>query len=366
MRLEFKNKKLKEKKTNTRAISRRWQKRPVSFGVSGGNGADLLRNSNCCSGGTLGCQLQNQRNKKRYILSNAHVFVGHEPAIMNNYLRTKVNDQITQPGTLDFTSQCNKSRVKPNSIGQLKKWTRIAPSTNPNMDLAVARTWNKVRKGGYILNVGRPINSNATNAVIPKVGMEVQKNGRTTNKTTGKITVINATVLVGYDSCFPGKGSFTKRFTNTFFINKKGFSAAGDSGSVILTKNRYPVGLLFAGGGNTTVCLGMRQVLSRVDSLFNVRRGTFRVLGKPRPTTQTKQIQNKKVRNERLIKALSVQKSHENKLLEQPGVIGVGIENDSDNPSLVVITKYQTKDTVQNMDDVPVKYICIDSDIKAF
>jgi hypothetical protein len=55
-------------------------------------------------------------------------------------------------------------------------------------------------------------------------------------------------------------------------ISGNGFSAGGDSGSLIVTKglllaDRRPVGLLFAGTGTTTIANPIDLVLDR----FNIR-----------------------------------------------------------------------------------------------
>jgi len=88
----------------------------------------------------------------------------------------------------------------------------------------------------------------------PALGMNVQKRGRTTRLTTnGRITTINTTLNITYRN-----RTRLGRSQNAFIItstNGNQFSAAGDSGSLILNQARgelegaFPVvGLLFAGG----------------------------------------------------------------------------------------------------------------------
>jgi hypothetical protein len=83
--------------------------------------------------------------------------------------------------------------------------------------------------------------------VNPSVGLAVEKSGRSTAKTTGKIGSINVTATVsGYGPC--GLGTKTAVFVKQFLINSKTFSAAGDSGSLIVTQSPSgtkpkPVGL---------------------------------------------------------------------------------------------------------------------------
>jgi hypothetical protein len=91
--------------------------------------------------------------------------------------------------------------------------------------------------------------------------MRVQKYGRTTGHTVGRITGINATLDVDY------RGNVA-RFTGQIMISGDGFSTGGDSGSLIVTKgllqaDRRPVGLLFAGSPTNTVANRIDLVLDR-------------------------------------------------------------------------------------------------------
>ena len=91
--------------------------------------------------------------------------------------------------------------------------------------------------------------------------MEVQKYGRTTGYTKGRITGLNATIDVGY-------AAGTARFEDQIVISGNGFSAGGDSGSLIvsdgfLLADRRPVGLLFAGTAVSTLANPIDVVLDR-------------------------------------------------------------------------------------------------------
>jgi hypothetical protein len=93
------------------------------------------------------------------------------------------------------------------------------------------------------------------------LGMRVQKYGRTTGHTVGRVTGINATLDVNY------RGNVA-RFTGQIMISGDGFSTGGDSGSLIVTKglllaDRRPVGLLFAGSPTNTVANPIDLVLDR-------------------------------------------------------------------------------------------------------
>lgn len=93
--------------------------------------------------------------------------------------------------------------------------------------------------------------------VLPKLGMEVVKTGRTTGATLGKIVGLNASSVVGY-------GGGSARYVGQIVIESPSglFSDAGDSGSFILEKGTNNlVGLLFAGGGNRTIANVAKEVL---------------------------------------------------------------------------------------------------------
>ena len=93
------------------------------------------------------------------------------------------------------------------------------------------------------------------------VGQPVQKYGRTTSLTTGQVTGINATVLVGYL-----RG--TALFVNQIVVSSCPTTCigAGDSGSLLVTNdvNLDPVGLLFAGNssGSTAIANPIGAVLN--------------------------------------------------------------------------------------------------------
>ncbi|HEX9671541.1 MAG TPA: hypothetical protein VGC93_18885, partial [Thermoanaerobaculia bacterium] len=77
------------------------------------------------------------------------------------------------------------------------------------------------------------------------VGTLVQKTGRTTNFTLGRITAVNATVNVGYG------GGKVARFKDQIVTTN--ISAGGDSGSLVTTLDEVAVGLLFAGSAVATI-----------------------------------------------------------------------------------------------------------------
>src|SRR6185295_8878742 len=106
------------------------------------------------------------------------------------------------------------------------------------VDAAIAKVSNPALVSPAIIAIGAP-----TGVVDAAIDMIVQKVGRTTAYTAGRITSVNTDVNVGYD-----RGTLT--FKNQILItglNAQPFSAAGDSGSLIVERSTArAIGLLFA------------------------------------------------------------------------------------------------------------------------
>ena len=99
----------------------------------------------------------------------------------------------------------------------------------------------------------------------PKVGDKVQKSGRTTCHTLGGEVIDdawNGYVWYSRGKCF---------FVDQILISKKGFSAGGDSGSLILDMENNAVAWLFAGSDLTTV----GNKIENVEKELNVEVLTF-------------------------------------------------------------------------------------------
>jgi hypothetical protein len=93
----------------------------------------------------------------------------------------------------------------------------------------------------------------------PKVGDLVEKTGRTTNFSTGRIIALNATVDVNYG------GGRVARFAKQIITSR--MSAGGDSGSLVCDIKEGAVGLLFAGSSRVTI---VNSILY-VQSLLRIR-----------------------------------------------------------------------------------------------
>ncbi len=198
--------------------------RPVPIGISTGHPA--------VTAGTIGCRVTNGSNV--FALSNNHVYADENLA--------SLGDAVIQPGTFDGGSS------PADDIGTLFDFEPIQffntgtclahPSTCNVIDAAIALSstanLESLPKGGY----GTPKSGSGVSA---SVGQQVMKYGRTTRKTKGTVTAINATVDVGYSTG-------VARFINQIIITPGSFSAGGDSGSLIVAAKekhrRKAVGLL--------------------------------------------------------------------------------------------------------------------------
>ena len=210
----------------------RWP-RPVPIGVSTGHPA--------ITAGTIGARVTDGTNV--YALSNNHVYADENVA--------NIGDGVIQPGAYDGGED------PADRIGTLSAFETIvfSASASNTIDAAIALS------SGSSLGKGTPSGAYGTPSstiVAASLGQTVQKYGRTTELTKGKITGINATLNIGY-------GTGTARFVDQIIVEaKKPFIKGGDSGSLLVIQggphDRKPVGLLYAGSGN-----GKMAVANRID-----------------------------------------------------------------------------------------------------
>ena len=188
--------------------------------------------------GTLGCVVKDKATGQTLILSNNHVLANSNEA--------KKGDAIIQPGSADG------GKVKKDKIAELERWVKIGFGKKANTaDAAVARPLNDKDVSPEISSIGIP-----KGTVKGKVGLVVQKTGRTTDHTLGEIKDVNATVKVDYDGQ-------TALFRNQILTSA--MSQGGDSGSLILDQKRRAVGLLFAGSDLVTIGNPIGDVLKLLD-----------------------------------------------------------------------------------------------------
>ena len=230
---------------------------PVPTGISVGHPA--------ITAGTIAARVTD--GTAVYILSNNHVLANINEA-------TK-GDPILQPGTYDGgvnpgDAIANLTDFEPIKFCTVWWFWIICDETNV-IDAAIASSTSSelgvaTPDGGYgapsrIIHpaYGDPSILGDENLAL-LLGAEVQKYGRTTGLTAGKVNTINATVDVCYDS----ECQNIARFTDQLFVTPGTFSAGGDSGSLVITHDslKQPVGLLFAGSDTLTI-------LNRIDLVLN-------------------------------------------------------------------------------------------------
>jgi len=182
----------------------------------------------------------------RFILSNLHV--------LNNENKGKKGDTVIQPGDYD-------GGVSPDdAVATVHEAVLIDPNGVNYVDCCLAKINNDIdsKLGQY---GDLPINSPLLN---PKVGLKVNKVGRTTFYTEGKITGINAASRIWYDC-----GSIL--FESQIVIesdNPYPFSDGGDSGSLIMDMDGRPVALLFAGSDVITLANPIGLVMDSLETKF--------------------------------------------------------------------------------------------------
>jgi hypothetical protein len=172
--------------------------------------------------------------QRYYVLSNNHVLANSNDA--------RIGDPILQPGPYDGGT------VASDTIARLSRFVPIdfAPGASNFVDAAIAEgQFDVLDREIYWIGYAR-------GGIAPALNMLVQKTGRTTNYTTGRITAINATVNVSYG------GGKVARFVNQILTTN--MSAGGDSGSLLLDMENRAVGLLFAGSSVVTVHNDIRFV----------------------------------------------------------------------------------------------------------
>ncbi len=234
----------------------RW--RPAPGGVSIGHYAVTT--------GTLGCLVT--KNGQIHILSNNHVLANSNDA--------KAGDAILQPGSHDGGTMADQiatlAEFVPIDFGDSPPECGIATGAEKLLNAVAKAIGSRHRLSAFQESPGTnlvdaalalPTSPDVVDKEILKIGVPrgvheatlgtaVQKSGRTTGHTTGRITQIDVTVQVAY-------GTRTATFTDQVMAGA--MSAGGDSGSAVLDEEGYVVGLLFAGSETTTIINPIQAVM---------------------------------------------------------------------------------------------------------
>jgi len=239
------------------------------LGVSGGNANDKSTSgavTSCC-GGTLGALVA--RGGSQYILSNNHVLARSDAGTVGG---PNVGDLIVQPGLID--NGCSPAFA----AGNLSQFFNMETGTPPKIDAALALiNLGGVDLAGNILQLGGTNNNNQPTNAPPRAGSGitpaqalgsphnglVAKSGRSTGLTCSAIFSTSTSVSVEYQKGCGTGNTFKVSYTNQIDITNNGFSAEGDSGSLIVTQDSAEaVALLFAGSASDVVGNPIADVLN--------------------------------------------------------------------------------------------------------
>ncbi|WDN90224.1 hypothetical protein BuS5_03195 [Desulfosarcina sp. BuS5] len=178
------------------------------------------------------------RTVQRFFSKNIPLSNNHVLANSNN---ARIGNPILQPGPYDG------GRYPRDLIARLSRYVSIRFGGSSNyVDAAIAEgQFHDLDRQIYWIGYVKGVRA-------VRVGEIVQKTGRTTNYTTGRVTAINATVNVNYG------GSRVARMVRQIITTN--MSAGGDSGSLLCDLNENAVGLLFAGSSRVTIHNDIRYV----------------------------------------------------------------------------------------------------------
>lgn len=232
------------------ALTRRL--RPVLGGFSVGHkditaGTIAAAAYDILPGGTMNPPAAGMGNPPQfYLLSNNHILANGNAA--------RIGDSILQPGAFD-------GGVDPaDQIGTLSRFIPLdfapdIPLENHNniVDAAVA-TVNCTDIDRELYWIGRLRGWRRKTNI--NVGTVVQKAGRSSGYTIGRITAVQTTIDIGYGG---GRGA---RLRDQIITTP--MSIPGDSGSLIVTMDGIAVGLLCAGSPTVTVVNQIENVRSQL------------------------------------------------------------------------------------------------------
>ena len=230
----------------------------VAQGIGDSSGSERLislRRALYCTVGTLGALVTTGGDP--YALSNAHVYANEGSKTAGAVVTGTDGDRILQPGRVDMTDQAcgSTNEIDAAVIGRLWAYKPIqfSRTANNRIDAAIAKLSADV-ENNTTDQQGRP----SIEVAAPTLQLAVQKYGRTTGRTLGKVSGINATVIIRYDK---GQARFVEQVVVTG-LNGIQFSDGGDSGSLIMTVDgNHPVALLFAGSSTSTIGNPIQAVL---------------------------------------------------------------------------------------------------------
>jgi hypothetical protein len=187
--------------------------------------------------GTFGALVSDKTGS--YILSNNHVLADED--------HLPPGSPIFQPGLLDGGNS------NTDQIAELTRAVALQVKVPNHVDCAIAKLLKPSLATNQILSIGAP-----QGTADAQIDMTVHKFGRTSGYSVGRISSIDTDVKVQYDA---GNLTFESQII-IVGLNGAAFSAAGDSGSLILERpSNQAVALLFAGSPSHTIANHIGDVL---------------------------------------------------------------------------------------------------------
>jgi hypothetical protein len=324
----------------------------IALGTSGGNQKDQQTSGGtitCCSG-TLGSLVT--RGGTQYLLSNNHVLSRSDQAL--------AGESIIQPGLID--SNCGEGAN--NVVGTLTQFYNLETGAAPKIDAAIAQVaQNAVDPNGNILYLGATTDPNnapvpappTAGAGLPETGAlvsrAVAKSGRTTGLTCSTIFSVSTTTSVQYQKGCGSGPTFNETFDNQVTVTGGGFSAPGDSGSLVVTQDTAEaVALLFGGSDQETVGNPVGAVLNFFQSGSNamtfVGGAKHAVIGCSLPTAPASAIllvPSSAIAKDTMQRAIAVRDANAPALMAHPEVEAVGVGASLDNPGEAAIVLFVAK-----------------------
>lgn len=208
-----------------------------------------------------GCEIRNVN--ANFLGTMATTVRPRNAGISDRYYLLSNNHVIASTGSGPGTFPLGSHIIQPSGGADPADWVAslsnfvpivYSPLANNVVDCAIAEVREFDKVSPEIYGIGY-----VEGVVNPQVNMLVQKSGRTTGYTRGRITAIGATVTVNY-------GFAVARFVNQIITTA--MSQPGDSGSLVLDMRDNAVGLLFAGSNQVTIMNPINAVLNAFQVEF--------------------------------------------------------------------------------------------------
>jgi hypothetical protein len=327
-------------------VNQQAQSGAIELGTSGGNINDFSMNTSThtitCCGGTLGSLVVSGGTP--YILSNNHVLARTDLAPLPP--SGQLGEPIIQPALVD-TSTCTPSGTR--TVANLSNYYNLETGTGTKIDAAIAAVMpGNVDPSGNIIYLGAPDSNGVPVPAPPHAGMgvtatlamPVAKSGRATGLTCSTVMAVAVNTSVQYQKGCGSGTNITVSYTNQVDIAGGSFSAAGDSGSLVVSQaSADPVALMYAGSDMDTVGNPVSDVLNFFGSGGNavsfVGGGAHPVMGcslPVQPTSASSAQAGASVAPAAMQHAVAIRDAHAPELIAHPEVQAVGVGPSRDNP----------------------------------